>query len=101
MTFYYQKELNNLSNETIKAIEDYTENNFSEKFFYQVGREFDDLRNDEERVEYLDQLADDLNLKQFNINDYQAIIIAYMYVSDLFGRSYAYGVLKIMENTLL
>jgi len=98
---HYQKELNNLSNETIKAIEDYTEDNFTEELFYQVGREYDELRNDEDRVYYLEQLADDLNLSQFNLTVYQAIIIAYMFVNDLFGRSYVYEVLKIMENTLL
>ena len=97
---YYQKELNNLSNETIEAIEDYTEDNFSEKFFYKVGREFDDQRDDEDRIFYLENLAIDLKLDSFNLTDVQAIIVAYMYVSDLFGRAYTYEVMKMLENTL-
>ena len=96
----YQSELNNLSNATIKAIEDYTENNYSEKFFYKVGREFDDQRDDEDRIFYLENLAIDLELDRFNLTDVQAIIVAYMYVSDMFNRSYVYEVMKMLDNLL-
>ena len=98
MKFYYQSELDNLSNETIKEISDYTEDNFSEKFYYKSSEEFEDLRTDEDKVNYLDQLADDLSLKQFNLTDVQAIIVAYMFVNDLFGRAYVYDVMKMLED---
>jgi len=97
---YYQKELDNLSNETIKAIEDYTEDNFSEKFFYKVGREFDDQRDDEDRIFFLENLAIDLELDRFKLTDVQAIIVAYMYVSDMFNRAYVYEVMKMLDNML-
>ena len=100
MTFYYQSELNNLSDATIKAIEDYTEDNFSNKYFYEVLKEFDDLRDENEKVFYLENLAIDLKLKQFNLTDIQEIIIAYMFVNDLFGRSYVYELMKMLDNVL-
>ena len=100
MTFYYQSELNNLSDETIKALEDYTEDNFSNKYFYEVLKEFDDLRDENEKVFYLENLAIDLKLKQFNLTDIQEIIIAYMFVNDLFGRSYVYELMKMLDNVL-
>ena len=98
MKFYYQSELDNLSNATIKAIEDYTENNFSEKFYYKSLDEFENQRNDEDKIFYLENLAIDLNLKQFNLTVEQEIIVAYMYVSDLFGRAYVYDVMKMLED---
>ena len=98
MKFYYQSELDNLSNETIREISDYTQDNFSEKFYYKSSEEFEDLRTDEDKVNYLDQLADDLSLKQFNLTDVQAIIVAYMYVNDLYGRAYVYDVMKMLED---
>lgn len=100
MTNYYQTELNNLTDETIKATEDYTQDNYSEKFFYKVSKEFDDQRNDEDRIFYLENLAIDLELDIFELTDVQAIIVAYMYVNDLFGRSYTYKVMKMLDNTL-
>ena len=100
MKFYYQSELDNLSNETIKEIDYYTDEKFNDKFFYKVGREFDDLRNDEDRLYYLEDLAIDLKLKQFNLTVEQEIIIAYMFVNDLFGRAYVYDVMKMLESTL-
>ena len=98
MKFYYQSELDNLSNATIKAIEDYTEDNFSEKFYYKSLDEFENQRNDEDKIFYLENLAIDLNLKQFNLTVEQEIIVAYMYVSDLFGRAYVYDVMKMLED---
>lgn len=96
----YQSELNNLSDETIKAIEDYAQDNFTEKFFYKSSNEFDDQREDEDRIFYLENLAIDLELDRFNLTDVQAIIVAYMYVNDLFGRAYVYEAMKMLENTL-
>lgn len=100
MQFYYQSELNNMEDVTIKEIEDYTEDNFSNKYFYAVLKEFEDLRTDDDRIFYLENLAIDLNLKQFNLTDVQEIIVAYMFVNDLFGRSYVYEVMKMLENVL-
>ena len=100
MKFYYQSELNNLSNATIKAIEDYTEDNFTNKFFYKVSEEFDSQRDDEYRVFYLENLAIDLELDRFNLTDVQAIIVAYMYANDMFNRSYVYEVMKMLDNLL-
>ena len=100
MTFYYQSELNNLEDETIKELEDYTEDNFSNKYFYKVLKEFENLRDENEKVFYLENLAIDLKLKQFNLTDIQEIIIAYMFVNDLFGRSYVYELMKMLDNVL-
>ena len=100
MKFHYQSELDNLSNETIKEIEDYTQDNFNDTFYYKSSEEFEDLRNDEDRPCYLEDLAIDLKIKQFNLTVEQEIIVAYMYVSDLFGRAYTYDVMKMLENTL-
>ena len=98
MKFYYQSELDNLSNETIKEISDYTQDNFSEKFYYKSSEEFEDLRNDYDRICYLEDLAIDLGLKKFNLTVEQSIIVAYMYVNDLYGRAYVYEVMKMLEN---
>ena len=100
MQFYYQSELNNLEDATIKALEDYTRDNFSNKYFYAVVKEFEDLRDENEKVFYLENLATDLKLKQFNLTDVQEIIIAYMFVNDLFGRSYVYELMKMLDNVL-
>ena len=100
MQFYYQSELNNLEDETIKELEDYTEDNFSNKYFYKVLKEFENLRDENEKVFYLENLATDLKLKQFNLTDVQEIIIAYMFVNDLFGRSYVYGLMKMLDSVL-
>ena len=98
MKFYYQSELDNLSNETIREISDYTQDNFSEKFYYKSSEEFEDLRNDYDRLCYLEDLAIDLGLKKFNLTVEQSIIVAYMYVNDLYGRAYVYEVMKMLEN---
>ena len=98
MKFYYQSELDNLSNETIREISDYTQDNFSEKFYYKSLDEFEDLRNDYDRLCYLEDLAIDLGLKKFNLTVEQSIIVAYMYVNDLYGRAYVYEVMKMLEN---
>ena len=98
MKFYYQSELDNLSNDTIREISDYTQDNFSEKFYYKSSEEFEDLRNDYDRLCYLEDLAIDLGLKKFNLTVEQSIIVAYMYVNDLYGRAYVYEVMKMLEN---
>ena len=98
MKFYYQSELDNLSNDTIREIEDYTQDNFSEKFYYKSLDEFEDLRSDYDRICYLEDLAIDLGLKKFNLTVEQSIIVAYMYVNDLYGRAYVYEVMKMLEN---
>ena len=98
MKFYYQSELDNLSNDTIRGISDYTQDNFSEKFYYKSSEEFEDLRNDYDRLCYLEDLAIDLGLKKFNLTVEQSIIVAYMYVNDLYGRAYVYEVMKMLEN---
>ena len=98
MKFYYQSELDNLSNDTIREISDYTQDNFSEKFYYKSSDEFEDLRNDYDRLCYLEDLAIDLGLKKFNLTVEQSIIVAYMYVNDLYGRAYVYEVMKMLEN---
>ena len=98
MKFYYQSELDNLTDATIKEISDYTQDNFSEKFYYKSSDEFENQRNDEDKIFYLENLADDLKLKQFNLTVEQEIIVAYMYVSDLFGRAYVYEVMKMLDN---
>ena len=98
MKFYYQSELDNLSNDTIRGISDYTQDNFSEKFYYKSSEEFEDLRNDYDRLCYLEDLAIDLGLKKFNLTVEQSIIVAYMYVNDLYGRAYVYDVMKMLED---
>ena len=98
MKFYYQSELDNLSNDTIREISDYTQDNFSEKFYYKSLDEFEDLRSDYDRLCYLEDLAIDLGLKKFNLTVEQSIIVAYMYVNDLYGRAYVYEVMKMLEN---
>ena len=98
MKFYYQSELDNLSNDTIREISDYTQDNFSEKFYYKSSEECEDLRNDYDRLCYLEDLAIDLGLKKFNLTVEQSIIVAYMYVNDLYGRAYVYEVMKMLEN---
>ena len=98
MKFYYQSELDNLSNETIREISDYTQDNFSEKFYYKSLDEFEDLRSDYDRICYLEDLAIDLGLKKFNLTVEQSIIVAYMYVNDLYGRAYVYEVMKMLDN---
>ena len=98
MKFYYQSELDNLSNETIKEISDYTQDNFNDKFYYKSLDEFEDLRNDYDRICYLEDLAIDLGLNKFNLTVEQSIIVAYMYVNDLYGRAYVYEVMKMLEN---
>ena len=98
MKFYYQSELDNLSNATIKEIEDYTQDNFNDKFYYKSLDEFEDLRSDYDRICYLEDLAIDLGLKKFNLTVEQSIIVAYMYVNDLYGRAYVYEVMKMLDN---
>ena len=98
MKFYYQSELDNLSNETIREISDYTQDNFSEKFYYKSSEEFENLRSDYDKICYLEDLAIDLGLKKFNLTVEQSIIVAYMYVNDLYGRAYVYDVMKMLED---
>ena len=100
MKKYYQSELNNLDNVTIEAIEDYTRDNYSDKFFYKVVKEFDDQRDEEDKIFYLENLAIDLNLKKFNLTDIQEIIVAYMFVDDIFSKDYSDEIVEILEQVL-
>lgn len=101
MTFYYQKELDNISDETIKELETYTEENFPDWFYYKAVDEFqsiDDIDGDGERVLFLENLGIDLGLDTFNLTDIQTIIIAYMFINDLFGRKYTDEVMEMLEE---
>ena len=101
MKFYYQSELDNLDNETIKAVEAYTEIFFADWFLYKRAEEFEGLTDDTLKVYFLEELADQLDLEGFNLTDNQEIIIAYMFVNDLFSKEYADGVMQLLEKVLL
>lgn len=96
----YQSELNNLDEATIKAVEDYTRETVTDDSFYDYLEEFESLRNDEDVITYLEELADELNLGKFNLTDIQAIIVAYMFINDLFKKEYTDEVTTILENVL-
>lgn len=101
MTFYYQEELDNLSDETIEELETYTEENFPDWFYYKAVDEFhsiDDIDGDGERVLYLENLGIDLGLDKLGLTDIQTIIVAYMFVNDLFGRKYVDEVMEMLEE---
>ena len=101
MAYYYQSELDNLDNETIKAVEDYTEKNFTDDYLYKKDDEYRSLRNDDDKLYCLEDVAIDLDLKEFNLTDIQNIIIAYMFVNDLFSKEYTDGVMELLDNVLL
>lgn len=101
MKFYYQSELDNLGNETIKAIEDYTENTTSDDYLYKKDDEFGRLSDDDDKLYFLEDLVIDLELKKFNLTDIQEIIIAYMFVNDLYSKDYTDGVMELLEKVLL
>lgn len=101
MKFYYQSELDNLDNETIKAVEAYTEIFFADWFLYKRAEEFEGLTDDTLKVYFLEELADQLDLEGFNLTDNQEIILAYMFVNDLFSKEYADGVMQLLEKVLL
>lgn len=101
MTFYYQEELDNLSDETIGELETYTEENFPDWVYYKAVDEFqsiDDIDGDGARVLYLENLGIDLGLDKFNLTDIQSIIVAYMFINDLFGRKYVDEVMEMLEE---
>ncbi len=99
--YHFQSELDNLDNETIKAIEDYTENTTTDDYLYKKDDEFGRLSDDDDKLYFLEDLGDDLYLVQFNLTDIQEIIIAYMFVNDLFNKEYTDGVMKLLEKVLL
>ena len=101
MKFYYQSELDNLDNETIKELEAYTEIFFGDWFLYKRAEEFESLTDDTLKVYFLEELADQLDLEGFNLTDNQEIILAYMFVNDLFSKEYADGVMQLLEKVLL
>ena len=101
MKFYYQSELDNLDNETIKAVEAYTEIFFADWFLYKRAEEFESLTDDTLKVYFLEELADQLDLAEFNLTDIQEIIIAYMFVNDLFSKEYTDGVMELLEEVLV
>lgn len=101
MKYYYQEELDNLSDETIEEIEAYAEENFPDWFYYKAVNEFsdiDDIDGDGERVLYLENLGIDLGLDKFGLTDIQSIIIAYMFINDIFGRKYVDEVMEMLEE---
>lgn len=101
MTFYYQEELDKISDETIEEIETYTEENSPDWFYYKAVDEFhsiDDIDGDGERVLFLENLGISMGLDKFGLTDIQSIIIAYMFVNDLFGRKYVDEVMEMLEE---
>ena len=101
MKFYYQSELDNLDNKTIKAVEEYTEKYFADWFLYKRAEEFESLTDDTLKVNFLEELADQLDLAEFKLTDIQEIIIAYMFVNDLFSKAYTDGVMELLEEVLV
>ena len=101
MKFYYQSELDNLDNETIKAVEAYTEIFFADWFLYKRAEEFESLTDDTLKVYFLEELADQLDLVDFNLTDIQEIILAYMFVNDLFSKEYTDGVMELLDKVLV
>ena len=101
MKFYYQSELDNLDNETIKAVEAYTEIFFADWFLYKRAEEFESLTDDTLKVYFLEELADQLDLAEFKLTDIQEIIIAYMFVNDLFSKAYTDGVMELLDKVLV
>ena len=99
--YHFQSELDNLDNETIKAVEAYTEIFFADWFLYKRAEEFEGLTDDTLKVYFLEELADQLDLEGFNLTDNQEIIIAYMFVNDLFSKEYTDGVMQLLEKVLL
>ena len=101
MKFYYQSELDNLDNETIKAVEAYTEIFFADWFLYKRAEEFESLTDDTLKVYFLEELADQLDLAEFKLTDIQEIIIAYMFVNDLFSKAYTDEVMELLDKVLV
>ena len=101
MKFYYQSELDNLDNETIKAVEAYTEIFFADWFLYKRAEEFESLTDDTLKVYFLEELTDQLDLEEFDLTDIQEIIIAYMFVNDLFSKEYTDGVMELLDKVLV
>lgn len=102
MAYYYQSELDNLDNETIKAVEEYTEQIIPNwLFFNKFVEEFESITDKEHKVNYLQETADDLDLVDFNLTDIQEIIIAYMFLNDLFSKEYTDGVMELLDEVLL
>ena len=100
MKFYYQSELDNLDNKTIKAVEEYTEKYFADWFLYKRAEEFESLTDDTLKVNFLEELADQLDLAEFKLTDIQEIIIAYMFVNDLFSKAYTDEVMELLDIVL-
>ena len=102
MKFYYQSELDNLDNKTIKAVEEYTEKYFADWFLQKRAEEFESLTDDTLKVNFLEELADQLDLMdEFDLTDIQEIILAYMFVNDLFSKEYADGVMELLDKVLV
>lgn len=96
----YQSELNNLNEATIKAVEDYTRETVTDDKFYDYVKEYEGIRDETLKVDFLEELADELNLVQFNLTDIQEIIMVYMFVNDLFHKEYTDGVMRLLEIVL-
>jgi len=100
MAYHFQSELDNLDNETIKAVEEYTEKTVEEWLLHRLAREFENT-TDTEKIDFLEDLVIDLNLKDFNLTDIQEIIIAYMFVNDLYSKEYTDEVMELLDMALL
>lgn len=96
----YQSELDNLDNNTIKAIEYYTRETVTDDKFYSYLKEYEDIRDETLKIDFLEELADELNLLQFNLTDIQEIIMAYMFVNDLFSKAYTDGIMELLDVVL-
>ena len=101
MKFYYQSELDNLDNKKIKAVEEHTEKYFADWFLYKRAEEFESLTDDTLKVNFLEELADQLDLAEFKLTDIQEIIIAYMFVNDLFSKAYTDEVMELLDEVLV
>ena len=99
--YHFQSELDNLDNETIKAVEAYTEIFFADWFLYKRAEEFESLTDDTLKVYFLEELTDQLDLEEFDLTDIQEIILAYMFVNDLFSKEYTDGVMQLLDKVLL
>ena len=102
MAYYFQSELDNLDNATIKEIEEYTQETVADWYLYNQADWFERLRDEEDKVNFLEELGFDLELiNHFNLTDIQAIIVAYMFVNDLFSKEYTDGVMELLDEVLL
>ncbi|AXY81117.1 hypothetical protein AVP_01 [Aerococcus phage vB_AviM_AVP] len=97
---YYQSDLDYLDNNTIRAIEEYTGETTSDKYLYEQAEAYESISDNLEKVDFLEELADDLDLVKFKLTDIQEIIIAYMFVNDLFSKAYTDDIMELLDIVL-